>query len=335
MSALLKKLVERKDLTKKEAEGFLLEVMKGGANSIHVASMLVALRTKGEAIDEIVGFLRAMRSNMVKVDAPDAIDVVGTGGDSAGTFNISTTSAFVVAGAGVKVAKHGNRAASSKCGSADVLEALGAHIQLTKEQAETVFKKVGLVFLLAPLYHPAMKEVAAIRKELRVRTIFNILGPFANPASTRRQLVGVPNKELAERMAQAGKQLGYKRLLVVSSADGMDEISTSSKTYLFDLDRGKIKRSIIDPKKFGFKRASTKDILGGDATENAQIVRSVLSGESGPRRDIVVLNSAYALLAAGVVSTAKEGVDKARGSIDSGRALGVLDSFVRMTQEFA
>ncbi len=335
MHELLKKLAEKKDLTAEEAENFLLEVMKGGADTVLVASILVALRVKGESVDEIVGFLRAMRANMLKVNAPGAIDIVGTGGDGTGTFNISTAAAFVVAGAGVKVAKHGNRAASSTCGSADVLEALGVNIQLTKEQAEEVYRKVGLVFLMAPLFHPAMKEVAAVRKQLKIRTIFNILGPFANPASTERQLVGVPNKELAKKMAEAGKKLGFKRLLIVSSKDGMDEISLSGNTHLFDVKGSRIKQSIIDPRKMGFNRASQKEVMGGDASENALIVRAILSGTSGPKRDIVILNSAYALVAAGVAASPKEGVDKVRSSIDSGAALGVLESYVRATQEFA
>ncbi|MBI5456899.1 anthranilate phosphoribosyltransferase [Candidatus Kaiserbacteria bacterium] len=341
MNELLKKLSERKDLTAAEAEGFLLEIMKGlpaqagGADPMLVASILVALRVKGESVEEIVGFLRAMRANMVKVNAPGAIDVVGTGGDGLGTFNISTVSSFVAAGAGAKIAKHGNRAASGKCGSADVLEALGAHIQLTKEQAEEVYRKVGFVFLMAPLFHPAMKEVGPIRKQLKIRTIFNILGPFANPAGTEKQLVGVPDKELAKKMVIAGKKLGFKRLLIVSSSDGMDEISLSANTYVYDLKGNRIKSATVDPRKFGFKRVSQKEILGGDASENARIARAVLSGEAGPKRDIVILNSAYALVAAGVAASPSEGVDKAKHSIDSGRALGVLDSFVRTTQEFA
>lgn len=343
MKELLEKLVEGKDLTAKEAENFLLDVMKGGMNPLHIASILVVFRTKGESVDEIVGFLRAMRASMVKIDAPGAMDIVGTGGDGAhstgsgqgGTFNISTASAFVVAGAGVKIAKHGNRAASSKCGSADVLEALGVNIQLTKEQAEAVFRKVGLVFLMAPLFHPAMREVAAVRKELKIRTIFNILGPFANPASTKRQLVGVPSKELAEKLARVGKKMGYKRLLIVASEDGLDEISLSEKTYLFDVHSGRIKCSIVDPKKFGFMPASRKDVLGGDASENARIVRAVLSGEQGPRRDIVILNSAYALVAAGATTSARQGIEMAKHSIDSGVALAVLDSLVQVTQELA
>ncbi|TSC87124.1 MAG: anthranilate phosphoribosyltransferase [Parcubacteria group bacterium Gr01-1014_8] len=332
---LLKKLVEKKDLTVSESEQFLLEVMKGGVSPTCIASILVALRMKGESVDEIVGFLRAMRANMLKVNAPDAIDIVGTGGDGSGTFNISTTAAFVVAGVGVKVAKHGNRAASSKCGSADVLEALGVNIQLTKEQAEEVFKNVGLVFMMAPLYHPAMKEVAAVREELKIRTVFNVLGPFANPASTQTQLTGVPNKAIAKKLAEVGKRLGYKRLLVVSSNDGMDEISLSSKTHMFDVYRGKVKKSLIDPKRYGFKRSSKKDILGGDATENAAIIRAILSGGSGAQRDVVVFNSAFALYAAGAAASIQEGIEKAKQSIDSGSALRVLESLIRETQNFA
>lgn len=335
MHGLLKNIVEGNDLTADEAESFLLEVMRGKASHTLVASIIASLRTKGEAVPEIIGFLRAMRANMITVEAPGAMDIVGTGGDGAVTFNISTTSAFVVAGAGVKVAKHGNRAASSKCGSADVLEALGAHIELTKEQAETIFRKTGFVFLMAPLYHPALKEVGAVRRELKIRTIFNVLGPFANPAGTERQLVGVPGKDLAKTLAEVAKRMKYERMMLVSSNEGLDEIALSGTTHLFDVRSGRIRHLTIDPRRLGFKSASARELQGGDATENTHIIRTVLSGKGGSRRDVVVLNSAFALIAAGTARTPREAIDKAKLSIDSGAALGALDTFVRATQEFA
>lgn len=331
---LLKKISDKKDLTAKEAESFLDAVMKGNVSQTLIASILVALRMKGESAAEIVGFLRAMRANMVKVNAPGAIDIVGTGGDGTGTFNISTAAAFVVAGAGVKVAKHGNRAASSKCGSADVLEALGVNIQLSKEQAEEVFHTVGLVFMMAPLYHPSMKEVGAVRRELKIRTIFNILGPFANPASTARQLTGVPNADIARTLSLAAQKLGYKRMLIVSSEDGMDEISLCAKTRLYDIQGKSVKKSVIDPKKYGYKKTSFSELIGGDSAKNAQIIRDILGGKRSSRRDIVVFNSAFALYAAGAVETIKEGIQKAQDSIDKGNAQGILDALVRETQKY-
>src|SRR3989338_8934897 len=295
---ILNKLVEKKDLTVSEAREFLNGVVSGDITGVQAGAILTALRMKGESTEEIVGIVEEMRLKMLKVEAKGAVDIVGTGGDGSGTFNISTAAAFVAAGAGALVAKHGNRAASSKAGSADVLAALGVNVTLTKQQAEEVFKKAGIVFLMAPLFHPAMKNVIAVRKELKVRTIFNILGPFANPAGTSRQLVGVPNVAIAKKMAEAAKELGYEHLLIVTSDDGMDEISLSAKTQAFDVKGNTVKAFAIDPKTFGFKKSAKNDILGGSAEENADIIRSILAGraskdgarhdfaKSGPRRDI-------------------------------------------------
>jgi anthranilate phosphoribosyltransferase len=335
MSAeFLKTLVEGKNLTTKETQAFLNSVMKGSVSPALTAAILIALRMKGETSDEIVGFVRAMRENMEHVSAPGAMDIVGTGGDGSGTFNISTASAFVVAGAGVKVAKHGNRAASSKCGSADVLEALGVNIKLSKEQAEEVFRKVGMVFMLAPLFHPATKEVVGVRKELKIRTIFNVLGPLANPASTPRQLIGVPSEKIAKTLAAVAKKLNYKRLLIIAS-DGMDEVSTFGKTSGYEVRGTSMRKVTIDPKKLGFKKARKKDILGGGAHVNADIVRSILDGEKGPRRDIVVLNSACALYVSGNAKTVKDGIALAVHSLDSGNAKKVLEKLVRETSLFS
>lgn len=327
---LLKKLVERGNLTTKESSNFLAAVMGGGVSPTLTAATLTALRMKGETIGEIVGLVRTMREHMVPVDAPGAMDIVGTGGDGSNTFNVSTTTAFVVAGAGVPVAKHGNRAASSKCGSADVLEALGVNIQLTKEQAEDVFKKLGFVFMLAPLFHPATKNVVVVRKELKIRTIFNVLGPFANPASTKIQLTGVPNYASAKQLADVSTRLGYKRNLIVTCS-GMDEVGLNAPTQAFEVSGTKVRRFTIDPQELGFKKASPKALLGGDTKENARMIEAILQGERGPRRDAAVLNSACALYVAGKRKTIKASIPLAIHSIDSGAAYGILSSLRRET----
>ncbi len=333
----LNKLVNKEDLNEAEAREFLDSVLGNSSafNTIQVAAILTALRMKGESAGEIVGFVKEMRMRMQRVNAPGAIDIVGTGGDGSGTFNISTAAAFVVAGAGARVAKHGNKAASSKCGSANVLESLGVNIMLSPAQAEEVFQKAGMVFLMAPLFHPAMKNVIAVRKELKVRTIFNILGPFANPAGTTRQLVGVPNVAIAKKMAEAAKELGYEHLLIVTSDDGMDEISLSAKTHGYEV-RGTTAEPItIDPEEFGFQASTKEDILGGTAEENAQIIRDVLGGTKSPKRDIVVLNAGFGLYIAGIAKTPKEGIAKAEASIDSGKAAAALEALARETKKFA
>jgi len=335
-ATILNTLVKGEDLKAEETRAFLDQVIEGKMTDAQIGGILTALRMKGETSDEILGLLEAMRAHMLAVSAEGAMDIVGTGGDGVGTFNISTTAAFVIAGAGVKVAKHGNRAASSKCGSADVLEKLGVKVELTPEQAGEVFKKVGMVFLWAPGFHPAMKQVGKVRKELKIRTIFNILGPFANPAGTTRQLVGVPNVEIAKKMAEAAKKLGYQHLLIVSDFNGMDEISLSEKTHAFELQGTSLKKYTIDPEKYGFKKASKEEFLGGNPEESADIMRKILGEkERGSRRDIVVLNAGFGLYVAGLAKTPKEGIAKAEESIDSGKAAAVLEAMVRETKKFA
>lgn len=335
-TGLLNRLIEGKDLTASEANDFLGALMLGNVLPAQAGGILTALRIKGESADEILGFIEAMRSHMITVDAPGAVDIVGTGGDGSGTFNVSTASAFVVAGAGVKVAKHGNRAASSKCGSADVLEALGVQIHLNNEQAKEVFEKAGIVFMLAPVYHPALKEVVMVRKALGIRTIFNVLGPFANPASTKRQLVGVPNRDIAAKMAALAPKLGYERLLIISSDDGMDEISLDGATLAYEIKgSAAAEHYSIDPSELGFERAEKTEILGGTAPENAQIISDVLADKKGPHRDIVILNSAYALYIAGTAATPKEGVVMAEASINGGAAGHALEKLVKETNAFA
>lgn len=332
---LLNKIIERKDLSTKEAAFLLEEIIRGHLNASQIAAVLVALRTKGEAVDEITGFVQTMRMHMVTI-APrgSAIDIVGTGGDGSNTFNISTAASFVVAGTGVKVAKHGNRATSSTCGSADVLEALGVNLALTPAQAEVVLEKVGMVFLFAPLYHPAMKVIGPIRKELGIRTFFNFLGPFLNPAGVRRALIGVPNVTIAKTMAKVATRLGYDRLLLVSSADGMDEISTIGKTYLFDIQKQRVTKQTVSPGKFGLKKAGKKALQGGDAAQNAAIIINILSGRKGPAREVVVLNGAFAMVVSGKAKSVKEGIHLAKESIDSGSAKQVLEKLIEESRRY-
>ena len=263
------------------------------------------------------------------------LDIVGTGGDGAGTFNISTASSFVVAGCGVKVAKHGNRAASSKCGSADVLEALGVNINLAPKQAGKILEKVGMVFLFAPLYHPAMKNIAPVRRELGIRTVFNFLGPFLNPANTKIQLLGVPNIEIAEKLAKVASKLKFTHLMIITSLDGMDEITTTESSRVFEVNGSQIKSFIINPQKYGIKKAFKKELLGGDPKQNAGIIQDILEGKKGPKRDIVVLNSGAALYLGGKAKSISEGIKLAEKLIDSKAAKQVLEKLTAETQKYA
>ncbi len=331
---MLNKLINKQDLTQKEAGEFLLRLMNGKITPVQAGAILTALRMKGESADEIVGFIKIMRQRMLQIRAPaNAIDVCGTGGDGASTFNISTAVAFVVAGCGVPVVKHGNRAASSKCGSADVLQALGVRVHLTSEQAENILKKVGMVFLMAPFFHPSMKQVATLRQELKIRTVFNFLGPFVSPAGVKKQLIGVSNIEIAKKMAEVGRKLGYKHLAIVTSEDGLDEISTNAKTYLFEVKGTGLSKKVINPQKLGFKKTSHKHLIGGDAVMNAKIIKEILDRKKGPKRDIVILNSACALVVSGKAKTVKEGIKLAEKSIDSGVAKQILEDLIQETQK--
>jgi anthranilate phosphoribosyltransferase len=336
MQEYLNKVMSKKHLTKAEICTLLNGVISGELNQVQTAAFLSAMRTKGETIEEITALIEAMRKHMISIPGVrGALDTCGTGGDGIGTFNISTTVAFVAAGAGVPVIKHGNRAASSQCGSADVLEALGVTIMLKPEQAQVVLKNVGMVFLFAPLYHPPMKTIAPIRKELGVRTVFNFLGPFLNPGGVKRQLVGVPSPALAKKLAAVAAKLNYEHLIVVSSTSGMDEIAVSRPTKIYEVKGKEIKVRAIDPQKLGFKKSTRKAILGGSATENAQIIRQILAGEKGAPRDIVVLNSAYALHAAGKAVTIAQGIKLAEQSLDSGSAKKVLEKLREETNQYA
>lgn len=318
MQEIINKLINRTNLTRGEAGELLLEIMKGDLSPIRTAMILTALRMKGESVEEITGFIEVLRSNMVKVKVLGGVDVCGTGGDGKGTFNISTAVAFVLASAGVRVVKHGNRAASSACGSADVLEAMGVKIDLSPEQAKAVLKKAGMVFLFAPLYHPAYKPVAIVRKELKIPTVFNFLGPFINPASVKRQLVGVPNIEMAEKLAEAATGLNYNHLIIVSSQDGLDEVSIFKPTIIFEVKGRTVRRYKFNPKKYGMG-GKPERITGGDALVNLQILKDIFAGKKGEPRDIVVVNSAFGFLAAGKVKNVEDGMMLAQEMIDSGR----------------
>lgn len=330
---ILEKLLNGTHLTAQECRLLLFAMSEGNVSTVQIAAILTALRIKGETPDEISGFIHAMREKMIPMKTNGVIDVCGTGGDGSQTFNISTAVAFVAAGAGAKVAKHGNRAASSSCGSADVLEALGTNIHLNPKDAQKILKKVGIVFLFAPLYHPAMKLVAQTRKELGIRTIFNVLGPFCNPASVRRQIIGVPNVATAQVLALAAKHLSYVHLCILTS-EGMDEASTFINTTVFEVKGSTVKKFTLKPKMYGFGKSLKKKLLGGSAQVNAKIINDVLEGNRGPHRDIVVFNSALALYVAGIVTKITEGIKLAKTSIDSGVAKAKLLKLIAETRKY-
>ena len=329
-------LVAGKSLTMDEAATIMGEIMEGQATPSQLGAFLVALRMKGETVDEIAGFARKMRAKAipVKVSGP-VVDTCGTGGDSCFTFNISTTAAFVVAGAGLKVAKHGNRAASSQCGSADVLESLGVRLDLTAEGVEQCLEEVGIGFMFAPAFHPAMKFVGPTRREIGIRTIFNILGPLTNPAGARAQVLGAADSALLEKMAQVLKSLGCHHALVVHGEDGLDEITITGDSQVYELLDGRIVKYSISPEDFGLPRGNYGSLKGGTVAENTKILRDVLIGIPGPRLDVVLINAAAALLAGDKASSIKEGIELARKSIDSGRATAKLQELVTCSQKVA
>jgi len=314
------------------AEAFDL-VMSGAATPAQIGALMMGLRVRGETVDEIAGAARAMRAKVLTVRAPEgAIDTCGTGGDGKGTFNISTCAAFVVAGAGVPVAKHGNRAISSRSGSADVLKELGVNIKASPETISRCIAECGLGFMFAPAHHAAMRHVAQVRTELGTRTIFNLLGPLANPAGTKYQVVGVFGKEWVEPIAQVLALLGTERAWVVHGSDGLDELTTTGISDVAVVDMGKVSTFRISPRNAGLPDARPEDLTGGNAVENAAHIRAVLGGLKGPLRDVVMLNAAAALLVAGKANTLRESVASAAQSIDSGKALAVLEALVRLSR---
>ncbi len=336
LRAAIAKIVSHEALTETEAHQGMGLIMDGEATPAQIASFITALAMRPETVDEVTGFVRAIRERAVTVSpqADHLVDIVGTGGDRLNTFNVSTTSAFVIAGAGGHVAKHGNRAASSQCGSADVLEALGINLAAPPEVVQACIEDVGFGFLFAPRYHPAFKHAVVPRREIGIRTVFNILGPLCNPAQARRYLQGVPSLAHTELMARVLAGLGAERAFVVHGQDGMDEISLCAPTQVSEVRDGAIRTFTLTPEELEFRRASLEALRGGTPEENAKICVSILEGERGPRRDIVLLNAGAALVAAGVVEAMAEGVARAAESIDSGRAYAKLEA-LRLRTKFA
>lgn len=329
------KVVNKEDLTYDMAENVMDEIMSGKATEIQMASFLTALRMKGETIEEITACASGMRKHAVRLlHEMDVLEIVGTGGDEANTFNISTTSALVVSAAGIPVAKHGNRSVSSKCGAADVLEALGVKITISAEQSAEVLKKIGICFMFAQTYHSSMKYVAPVRKGLGIRTVFNILGPLTNPAGANMQLLGVYEEALVEPLAKVLVNLGVKRGIVAYGQDGLDEISLSAPTTCCEIRDGKLRSFVLNPKDYGFELCEKADLVGGDPEENAAITRAILNGEKGPKRDAVVLNSAACIYMAKDGITFEDAIKVAEDMIDSGKAKAQLDKFVEISNQF-
>jgi anthranilate phosphoribosyltransferase len=326
-------VLDGQDLTEAEAEAAMGQIMAGQATPAQIGGFLIALRAKGETVAEVTGFARAMRQNAVTVrpHCDLLVDTCGTGGDGAGTFNISTTAALVVAGAGLVVAKHGNRSVSSRCGSADVLQALGVNLDLSPQAVADCIDEVGIGFLFALRLHPAMKYAIGPRREMGVRTVFNILGPLTNPAGAQVQVLGVYDGALTETMARTLGSLGSRSAFVVHGADGLDELSTTGPNRVSQLQNGHVRTFTLDPQALGLPRATPADLLGGDVEENAALTRALLAGEPGPRRDIVLLNSAAALVAGGVAADLHQGLALAADSIDSGAAQARLQALVAFT----
>jgi anthranilate phosphoribosyltransferase len=319
-------------LTRDEAAHVFDKMMSGEATPAQMGGLLMALRVRGETVDEITGAVSTMRAKMLPVEAPaDAIDVVGTGGDGAGTYNISTCAAFIVAGAGVPVAKHGNRALSSKSGAADALMALGVKIDLEPPAISRCIKEAGIGFMFAPVHHPAMKHVGPTRVELGTRTIFNLLGPLSNPAGVKRQMVGVFSKHWIEPVAEVLNALGSDRAWIVHGSDGLDEITTTGPTFVAELTGGKIKTFEIKPEDAGLARVKAEDLKGADGAHNAAALRAVLDGRPGPYRDVAILNAAASLVVAGKASALADGVKLAAKSVDSGSAKARLDKLVQVS----
>jgi anthranilate phosphoribosyltransferase len=334
LKALIGQVATGAQLTREEAAAAFESMMSGEATPSQMGGLLMALRVRGETVDEITGAVSAMRAKMVRVDAPPgAIDVVGTGGDASGSYNISTCAAFVVAGAGVPVAKHGNRALSSRSGAADVLIALGVKIDLAPETIARCISEAGIGFMFAPAHHPATKNVAATRAELGTRTIFNLLGPLSNPASVKRQMVGVFSKQWVEPLAHVLKNLGSERAYVVHGSDGLDEITTSGPTYVAALDKGAVHTFEIVPEELGLTRVKPENLRGGDADTNADALTQVLQGKPGPFRDVALLNAAAALVVADVATDLKQGLALAKKSVDSGEAEGALDRLIAVSND--
>ena len=334
----------RQSLSRDQARSVMSEILAGNCTDAQIAALLVALHMKGETVEEIVGFAQAIRAAAAPIHSSEnslidvsgterdaLVDTCGTGGDASGTFNISTATALVVAGTGVRVAKHGNRSVTSKCGSADVVEALGVKLTLPPTRVAQCLEEVGIAFLFAPAMHSAMKYVQPARRELRLRTVFNLLGPLTNPAKASAQVVGVYSADLVEKLAEALRELGLKRALVVHGSDGLDEITITGTTRIAEVRNGNVHTYEVEPEQFGLKRAPMSEISGGDLVANAAIIRTILDGHKSPRRDVVLLNAGAALVASGRADSIAEAIPSAARSIDSGAAKAKLDALVRFT----
>jgi len=334
IQAAIGKLIERKNLTDDEAEDAMKCIMSGEATSAQIGSFLTGLRLKGETIEEITSFARVMREFAVRINPRvDGIlvDTCGTGGDKIKTFNISTAVALVAAGAGIPIAKHGNRSVTSKAGSADVLEALGVKIDLAPSEVERCIEKIGFGFMFAPVFHGAMKYATPVRREIGIRTVFNVLGPLTNPANAQAQVLGVYDRDLTEVLANVLVGLGVKRAMVVHGLDGLDEISNLGKTQISEVKGDEVRTYTVEPEDFGFNLAKPEDIKGYDREGNATLMIKLLKGEDGPRRDVVLMNSAAAMIVGGKVSDFKEGVEVAKEAIDSGKAYEKLQALIKAT----
>lgn len=330
-AAVLGPLTDRRDLPATHAEAAMAEILAGSATPAQIAGFIVALRMKGETVDELRGLLDAMASAAARVplaSVEGVVDIVGTGGDRSHSVNVSTMAAIVVAGAGVPVCKHGNRAASSRCGSADLLEALGVNLDLDPEGVARCVETAGMGFCFAPRFHPSMRHAGPTRRELGVPTVFNLLGPLANPAGVRRQVVGVADAAMAERMARVLAARGAERAMVVRGDDGLDELTTTTTSTVVELVDGDVRTTTVDPAHLGIDRCRPDELVGGDAVANADVARRVLAGEKGPHRDVVVLNAAAGLVVGGAAPDLVEGVERAAASIDAGLAAAALDRLV-------
>jgi anthranilate phosphoribosyltransferase len=344
----IRRVVEGRHLSRSEAESLMNEIMSGKATDAQIASFLTALRMKCETVDELIGFAKVIRAKASPVrprsgvsaafsgtDREMLVDTCGTGGDATGTFNISTATAFVVAGAGIRVAKHGNRSVSSLCGSADVVEALGIKLDLTAADVARCIDEAGIGFLYAPFLHEAMRYVVLARREMKIRTVFNLLGPICNPAGATAQVLGVYNEELTEVMAQVLCELGTERAFVVHGSDGLDEITISGESKISEVRQGGVRTYYVTPEDFGIARAPIQAIQGGDARQNADIIREILADAGGTRKDVVLLNAAAGLVVGGKAAGLREGIQLARESIRSGRALSCLEKLIALTQKLA
>ena len=333
LTEAIEQLLQGTALNREQARTVMDQVMAGEATSAQIAGLLIALRARGETVEEMTGFVESMRAHATPLEVPPgSIDTCGTGGDRAGTFNISTAAALVAAGAGIPVAKHGNRAASSRCGSADVLEALGVDITLDADGVRRCIEVAGMGFCFAPTFHPAMRHAGPARRELAVRTVFNVLGPLANPGRVKKQALGVGAPSLAPLMIRVLEDLGHERALVFYGEDGLDELTTTGPSRVFQLRNGKIDDLELDPRDLGLGRARPDELKGGTPAENAALLRQVLNGDTGPRRDVVLLNAAAAILAAGRAEDWPQAMDVARESLDSGRAAQVLSQLIETSR---